>query len=112
MYSRLVVVAEKGRLPRIDAVGALAARVTGADTVHIVGAAATPLGGDEIEIDVENRVLRVNVDDAELARRRQEKGDAPWKPTKPRERRVSKALRAYASMVTSADKGAVRVVED
>lgn len=30
--------------------------------------------GDEIEIDVENRVLRVNVDDAELARRRQEKG--------------------------------------
>ena len=68
--------------------------------------------GDEIEIDVENRVLRVNVDDAELARRRQEKGDAPWKPTRPRERKVSKALRAYASMVTSADKGAVRVVED
>ena len=57
-------------------------------------------------------MLRVNVDDAELARRRQEKGDAPWKPTKPRERRVSKALKAYASMVTSADKGAVRVVED
>ncbi|WHF24896.1 hypothetical protein QJS66_16800 [Kocuria rhizophila] len=36
----------------------------------------------------------------------------PWKPTKPRERRVSKALKAYASMVTSADEGAVRVVED
>ena len=68
--------------------------------------------GDEIEIDVESRVLRVNVDDAELARRRQEKGAAPWKPTKPRERKVSTALRAYASMVTSADKGAVRVVED
>jgi len=68
--------------------------------------------GDEIEIDVENRVLRVNVDDAELARRREAKGSAPWKPTKPRERKVSKALRAYASMVTSADKGAVRVVED
>ena len=68
--------------------------------------------GDEIEIDVENRILRVNVDDAELARRRQEKGNAPWKPTKPRERRVPKALKAYASMVTSADKGAVRVVED
>ncbi|MCT1601303.1 dihydroxy-acid dehydratase [Kocuria sp. p3-SID1433] len=68
--------------------------------------------GDEIEIDVDNRILRVNVDDAELARRRSEKGEAPWKPTKPRERKVSKALKAYASMVTSADKGAVRVVED
>ena len=68
--------------------------------------------GDEIEIDVENRILRVNVDDAELARRRSEKGEAPWTPTRPRERRVSKALRAYAAMVTSADKGAVRVVED
>ncbi|WP_144790907.1 dihydroxy-acid dehydratase [Kocuria palustris] len=68
--------------------------------------------GDEIEIDVENRILRVNVDDAELALRRSEKGEAPWIPTRPRERRVSKALRAYAAMVTSADKGAVRVVED
>jgi dihydroxy-acid dehydratase len=66
--------------------------------------------GDEIEIDVARRVLRVNVDDATLAARRQAKGPAPWYPTKPRERQVSKALRAYASMVTSADKGAVRVI--
>ena len=68
--------------------------------------------GDEIEIDVHNRILRVNVSDAELAERRAKKGDAPWKPTKPREREVSKALRAYASMVTSADKGGVRVVPE
>ena len=67
--------------------------------------------GDEIEIDVAQRVLRVNVDDATLAARRRAKGPAPWHPTKPRERQVSQALRAYASMVTSADRGAVRVVD-
>ncbi|WP_326503354.1 dihydroxy-acid dehydratase [Rothia nasimurium] len=68
--------------------------------------------GDEIEIDVHNRILRVNVSDEVLAERRAKKGPAPWKPTKPRERQVSSALRAYASMVTSADKGAVRIVPE
>ena len=68
--------------------------------------------GDEIEIDVHNRILRVNVSDEVLAERRAKKGPAPWKPTKPRERQVSSALRAYASMVTSADKGAVRIVSE
>ncbi|WP_421083857.1 dihydroxy-acid dehydratase [Rothia nasimurium] len=68
--------------------------------------------GDEIEIDVHNRILRVNVSDEVLAERRAKKGPAPWKPTKPRERQVSTALRAYASMVTSADKGAVRIVPE
>ncbi|MGH1977385.1 MULTISPECIES: dihydroxy-acid dehydratase [Rothia] len=68
--------------------------------------------GDEIEIDVHNRILRVNVPDEVLAERRAKKGPAPWKPTKPRERQVSSALRAYASMVTSADKGAVRIVPE
>ena len=68
--------------------------------------------GDEIEIDVANRVLRVNVSDEELAARREARGPLPWRPTKPREREVSRALRAYASMVTSADKGAVRVVPE
>ncbi|MBM7052138.1 dihydroxy-acid dehydratase [Rothia sp. ZJ1223] len=68
--------------------------------------------GDEIEIDVHNRILRVNVSDGVLAERRAKKGAAPWKPTKPRERQVSKALRAYAAMVTSADKGGVRVVPE
>lgn len=68
--------------------------------------------GDEIEIDVANRLLQVHVSDEELARRREARGPLPWKPSKPRERQVSKALRAYASMVTSADKGAVRVVPE
>lgn len=68
--------------------------------------------GDEIEIDVHKRILRVNVSDEVLAERRAKKGPAPWKPTKPRERQVSSALRAYASMVTSADKGAVRIVPE
>ena len=39
------------------------------------------------------------------------KGDKAWKPTEVRERKVSKALRAYAAMATSADKGAVRKVD-
>ncbi|WP_030013813.1 MULTISPECIES: dihydroxy-acid dehydratase [Micrococcales] len=68
--------------------------------------------GDEIEIDVANRLLQVHVSDEELARRREARGPLPWKPSQPREREVSKALRAYASMVTSADKGAVRVVPE
>lgn len=68
--------------------------------------------GDEIEIDVTNRVLRVNVPEEELERRRAEKGPLPWKPTKPRERQVSKALKAYAMMASSADKGGVRVLPE
>ena len=68
--------------------------------------------GDEIEIDVTNRVLRVNISDEELAARREAKGALPWKPTKPREREVSKALRAYAMMAASADKGGVRVIPE
>ncbi len=68
--------------------------------------------GDEIEIDVHNRILRVNISDEELEARRAAKGPAPWKPTKPRERQVSKALKAYAMMASSADKGGVRVLPE
>ena len=68
--------------------------------------------GDEIEIDVNNRVLRVGVSDEELERRRAEKGAAPWKPTKPRARQVSDALRVYGMLAASADKGGVRVLPD
>lgn len=39
-------------LPQIHAVGALAARRTGVDTVHMIGTAATPLGGDHLEISI------------------------------------------------------------
>ena len=68
--------------------------------------------GDEIEIDVNNRVLRANVSDEELERRRGGKGAAPWKPSKPRPRKVSDALRVYGMLAASADKGGVRVLPD
>jgi dihydroxy-acid dehydratase len=70
--------------------------------------------GDMIEIDIPNRTINLKVSDAELHKRRaamEAKGASAWKPTEVRERKVSKALRAYASMATSADKGAVRKVD-
>ena len=50
------------------------------------------------------------MDDDELARRRAAEDARPggWRPRGPRPRQVSAALRAYAAMATSADKGAVR----
>ncbi|WP_080795271.1 dihydroxy-acid dehydratase [Corynebacterium pacaense] len=68
--------------------------------------------GDTITIDVHNRVLQVEVDDEELQRRRTviENSEKAWEPVN-RNRVVSKALRAYAKMATSADKGAVRQVD-
>jgi len=67
--------------------------------------------GDEIEIDVETRLIRINVTDEVLAERRakMESSERPWQPQK-RERYVSAALQAYAAMATSADRGAVRDV--
>ena len=59
--------------------------------------------GDIIEIDIPNRSINVKLTDEELAAR-------PMTPVT-RDRQVSKALRAYASMVSSADKGAVRLIE-
>ncbi|HLS21660.1 MAG TPA: dihydroxy-acid dehydratase, partial [Paenalcaligenes sp.] len=67
--------------------------------------------GDVIEIDIPNRRIHLDVSDEELANRRaamEARGDQAWQPTEPRERMVSQALRAYALMATSADKGAVR----
>ena len=68
--------------------------------------------GDEIEIDVNNRILRVNVSDKELAARREAKGTAPWRPSKPRERQVSDALKVYGMLAASADKGGVRILPE
>ena len=67
--------------------------------------------GDEIEIDVETRLIRVNVPDEVLAERRakMEASENPWQPLN-RDRYVSPALQAYAAMATSADRGAVRDV--
>ncbi|MDP0929148.1 dihydroxy-acid dehydratase [Paracoccus onubensis] len=68
--------------------------------------------GDLIRIDIPNRVIELAVDDAELARRREIRDAEGWKPAKPRQRKVSSALRAYAAMTTSAAKGAVRVIPE
>ena len=64
--------------------------------------------GDIIEIDIPNRTINLAVDDDELERRRDEQDEAGWQPAEPRPRQVSTALRAYAAMATSADRGAVR----
>ena len=67
--------------------------------------------GDIIRIDIPARTINVLLDDAELAKRRKvmdAKGSEAWKPLKERPRKVSAALKAYAKMATSADKGAVR----
>ena len=64
--------------------------------------------GDRIRIDIPNRTINVLVSDEELARRRVAQDAKGWKPAQPRPRKVSAALKAYAKLVTSADKGAVR----
>ena len=61
------------------------------------------IDGDIIEIDIPNRSINVKLTDEELANREQ-------RPMT-RQRTVSKALRAYAQSVSSADKGGVRVIE-
>lgn len=66
--------------------------------------------GDIIVIDIPSRSISVKLSDEEIAARRAEeekRGKAAFTP-KSRQRVVSKALQAYASMVTSADKGGVR----
>ena len=68
--------------------------------------------GDTIAIDIPQRSITLAISDAEMNRRRAEmeaRGRLAWKPVS-RERQVSVALRAYAAMTTSADKGAVRDV--
>nr|WP_298249748.1 dihydroxy-acid dehydratase [uncultured Halomonas sp.] len=67
--------------------------------------------GDIIQIDIPNRTINVKLSDEALAARREAmeaKGDEAWKPGAPRDRKVSAALKAYALLATSADKGAVR----
>ena len=65
---------------------------------------------DQIEIDIPNRTINLMIDDVILLQRK-DKMNADvknaWKP-KPRTRKVSQALRAYALMTTSADRGAIR----
>ena len=72
------------------------------------GAIGLVRNGDRIRIDIPNRSINVLVSDEELARRRAEQDAKGWKPAQPRPRKVSAALKAYAKLVMSADKGAVR----
>ena len=65
---------------------------------------------DRIAIDIPNRSIKLLVSDDELAKRRaamEQRGKKAWKPLH-RDRQVSYALRAYASLASSADKGAAR----
>src|SRR5690554_2516074 len=64
--------------------------------------------GDKILIDIPRRSINLLVSDEELAARRAEQDQKGWKPAQPRARKVSTALKAYALLATSADKGAVR----
>ena len=68
--------------------------------------------GDIIEIDIPNRKIDVALSDEVLADRRavmEAKGNKAWAPKEPRKRKVSKALRASASLVRNATQGAVRL---
>jgi dihydroxy-acid dehydratase len=75
------------------------------------GAIGLVENGDIIEINIPQRSINVALSDAELEARRQAMtalGDLGWQPATTRPRKVSAALKVYAKMVTSADKGAVR----
>ena len=72
------------------------------------GAIGLVRNGDRIRIDIPNRAIDVLVSEEELAKRRAEQDAKGWKPAEARPRKVSAALRAYALLATSADKGAVR----
>ena len=68
--------------------------------------------GDKIEISIPNRSIHLAVSDDEIAKRRAAQDEKGWKPVEKRERAVSKALKAYAAFATSADRGAVRELDD
>jgi dihydroxy-acid dehydratase len=77
------------------------------------GAIALIEDGDAIEINIPERSINLMISDDELANRRAQqeaRGNEAYKP-KQRERVISKALKAYASMVSSADTGAIRIID-
>lgn len=78
------------------------------------GAIGLVRDGDVIEINIPERSINVRLTDEELAVRRREEEARGTKAFTPplRQRTVSKALKAYARMVSSADKGGVRILED
>lgn len=75
------------------------------------GAIALIENGDTILINIPERSINVLLSDEELAARRTARDAAGWKPAESRPRKVSAALKAYALLATSADKGGVRDLE-
>ena len=70
--------------------------------------------GDTIEIDIPNRTINLAISDKEMEQRREDmnaRGKTAWQPIEKRPRKITSALRAYAALTTSADKGAVRNVD-
>ena len=72
------------------------------------GAIGLVRDGDRIRIDIPSRSIELLVQADELAARRAAQDAAGWKPAQPRPRKVTAALKAYALLATSADRGAVR----
>ncbi len=88
-------------------IGHISPEAAGGGTIALVE------DGDPISIDIPNRTIHLDVDEHVLSERRvlQEKRDKPYTPLD-RQRPVSAALRAYASMATAASDGAYRRVPD
>ena len=78
------------------------------------GAIGLVQNGDIIDINIPERTIYVKVSDEELAERKERELARGIKAFTPpfRQRTISKALKAYAKMVSSADKGAVRIIND
>lgn len=77
------------------------------------GAIGLIQNNDKIEIDITKRSINLMISEEDLAERRKAevaKGNNAFMPIG-RERKISKALKAYASLVSSADKGAVRLID-
>jgi dihydroxy-acid dehydratase len=70
--------------------------------------------GDEIDINIPERTINMLVTEDELEKRRAEevaKGDLAFKPKIKRDRKITNTLKIYAKTVSSADKGAIRIVD-
>ena len=76
------------------------------------GTIALVENGDKISIDIPNRSIVLNISDEELQQRQQNmlQRNNPWTPQN-RDRKISTALKVYATMASSADKGAVRILQ-
>ncbi|MEF3046523.1 dihydroxy-acid dehydratase [Pseudotabrizicola sp. L79] len=76
------------------------------------GAIGLVRDGDMIDINIPARSINLRIAEEELAKRRAEQDAKGWKPAKQRPRKVTPALKAYAMLAASADKGAVRVLPE